>query len=558
MAAASSVDTRDHRIARESWYVAAIGLFFCIAGLWQQPFIDFESRFALFAQEMLRHGPTLFPTTYGQPYPDYPVTGTLLIWLCSLPFGAVTKFSAVLPTAIASALNFMLLYRLLAPWSRRWALTALCMQLMTITFIAEARSPSLDQMVATLTLLGFYLVHTAQPSTNDSAQARLPRSLALVLLAGFAVRGPIGVVIPSAVIAAYCTITHNWRALLKFSALALGVLIVAWGALLLLSAKLYGMPFVWDVLRMQVFGRLESRQGSEPFYYFSSSLGNYALAYPLALMVIAAIAARAFKISSAETNKFSTETNALLLALIAWVAIVMIGLSIPHVKKARYLLPIVPALAAIAAYPWFETPTRPLVWIKLVVEKLFAILPLLFIIALAVMHHRAKHHHGGVHLPLPILYTALVAAQLAAAWVYLKSMPSVRSVWLAIIAAVSLWLVAVIAIEPAQRQLHDTANFVAQVEALRAQKPGALALFGMTKDGEAIKYLVNVPHDFTPFFVRDATGIAQLERPVYVMINDRNINEVADSSGATNVLTTASRVLTGYFDGHAFSVFYLP
>jgi hypothetical protein len=402
-------------------------------------------------------------------------------------------------------------------------------------------------MVATITLLSFYLMHTA-PALE---QGRLPRWLPLVLLAGFAVRGPLGVVIPAGVIGAYCVVTNNWRALLRFGVLTFSVLAIAWGALLMLAAKLYGMPFMWNVVDMQVFGRLESQQAAQPFYYFSSSFGNYALAYPLALLVTTAIAARSFKISSPEVNK-------LLLCCIVWIAVVMIGLSIPHVKKARYLLPIVPALAALAAYPWYEAPTRALMWIKIGVEKLFAIFPLLFIIAIAVIHHRAKHHHGGVHLPLTALYTALVAAQLAAAGIYLKASPGSRSVRLGIVAAVSLWLVAVIAVEPAQRQLHDTASFVAQVEALRTQQPGALALFAMNKDGEAIKYLVNVPYDFTPLFVRDATGIAQLERPAYVMINDRDIDEVATASGTANMLTTAARVLTGYFDGHAFSVFYLP
>ena len=35
-------------------------------------FISSETCLALFAQEMLRNGPSFFPTTYGTPYPDYP------------------------------------------------------------------------------------------------------------------------------------------------------------------------------------------------------------------------------------------------------------------------------------------------------------------------------------------------------------------------------------------------------------------------------------------------------------------------------------------------------
>ena len=100
------------------WQSLGLGLLalllFC-AGVYQQPIIGFDSRFVLFAKEMLRHGPGFFPTTYGQPYADYSSASTLLIWLFSLPSGQVSSLSAWLPTAIASALIVSLIYRLLAP-----------------------------------------------------------------------------------------------------------------------------------------------------------------------------------------------------------------------------------------------------------------------------------------------------------------------------------------------------------------------------------------------------------------------------------------------------------
>ena len=37
--------------------------------------------------------------------------------------------------------------------------------------------------------------------------------------------------------------------------------------------------------------------------------------------------------------------------LIGWTLIVIAGLSVPDARKVRYLLPIVPAIAALAAYP---------------------------------------------------------------------------------------------------------------------------------------------------------------------------------------------------------------
>ncbi|RDE49615.1 MAG: glycosyltransferase, partial [Candidatus Accumulibacter meliphilus] len=139
--------------------VAVVGLLLFTLGLWGQEFVGFETRFAVFAKEMLRAGVSIFPKTYGEPYPDYPATSTLLIWLGSLPLGEVTKFTAILPTAIASALNLALTYRLLSYVSRQWAFVAVCFELLTATFLVEARAISLDQMLATITLACFILAY---------------------------------------------------------------------------------------------------------------------------------------------------------------------------------------------------------------------------------------------------------------------------------------------------------------------------------------------------------------------------------------------------------------
>ncbi|MGB5180232.1 MAG: hypothetical protein WBP44_16065, partial [Gammaproteobacteria bacterium] len=46
-----------------------ICLLLFITGIWNQGYIGFETRFALFAREMFADGPGWFPTSYGQPYP---------------------------------------------------------------------------------------------------------------------------------------------------------------------------------------------------------------------------------------------------------------------------------------------------------------------------------------------------------------------------------------------------------------------------------------------------------------------------------------------------------
>lgn len=531
------------RIERESYLVFACGLLLFTLGIWQQPFIDFESRFAVFAQEMLRHGFSFFPTTYGEPYPDYPVTGTLLIWLCSLPFGAITKFAAVLPTALAGAFNFAILYRLLARYSRQWAVIALCIQLMTATFIAEARSISLDQMLATLTLLTFYCVHTAHENKR-----RFPLYwLVLLLLAGFAVRGPLGVVIPSAVVIGYRAVNRQWRELIQFGLVALAVLIITWAALLFGAMKIYGGDFMHDVIRMQVAGRLEGRHGLPPFYYFTSSLGNYAFAYPSAAIVLA------FSLPTLMRGP-RTAQQQLLLLFAVWIAIVIVGLSIPQGKKARYLLPIVPALAAVAAYPWADkAANRSLALFKLVLEKLFLVLPLLLIAGLVWAQRYAAKHEIDIASVLPFVYAGMIAAQLLALAIQLRMQAEQRAAPLAVVAAFSLWLCVAFVVEPARTQLHDTAAFVARVEAARATRPATLVLLDMAKDGEAIKYIVNVQRDVQPVFADTAAALEAVARPCYVVVSDSDLAALAPAA-----LNTDARIVHERFSGHEFSAFYLP
>ncbi|MBF4213103.1 glycosyltransferase, partial [Pseudomonas donghuensis] len=81
-------------------------------------------------------------TTYGQPYADYSAVSTLFIWLLSLPFGQVNSLSAWLPSAIAAAVIVTLMYRLLAPYSKRWALLSIALMLLTSTFVTETRAVS--------------------------------------------------------------------------------------------------------------------------------------------------------------------------------------------------------------------------------------------------------------------------------------------------------------------------------------------------------------------------------------------------------------------------------
>ena len=351
-------------IRQQSLGLGLLALLLFCAGVYQQSAIGFDSRFVLFAEEMLRHGPGFFPTTYGQPYADYSATSTLLIWLLSLPLGQVNALTAWLPSALASALIVTLIYRLLAPYSRTWALCSIALLLLSNTFISETRGVSLDLMIAALTFAVFYLGYA-----HDQFQAprRLPLILALLLL-GFAIRGPIGLVVPTGALCSYYLLGGQWRRMILFGVqgamlLALGIGVLLW------LVHISGAPhFVADVIRMQFMGRMDGSEGaSEPLYYFTSSLGNYALAYPLAVLVLIALLLFG--------RRERGPAQRLVVYCLGAGLLVMIGLSIPMAKKARYLLPMLPMAAIIAGYPFHGSSLPVWRWMRRLIQGLWLVIP---------------------------------------------------------------------------------------------------------------------------------------------------------------------------------------
>ncbi|MBW4980827.1 hypothetical protein KZZ05_21365, partial [Marinobacter adhaerens] len=86
----------------------------------------------------------------------------------------------------------------------------------------------LDQMLAAIALTVFYLGYAHD---HFGAAKRLHWLFLLVIL-GFAVRGPIGLVIPTGVLCSYYLINRQWRQLFTFGVLALALLVACVGLLL--------------------------------------------------------------------------------------------------------------------------------------------------------------------------------------------------------------------------------------------------------------------------------------------------------------------------------------
>lgn len=500
-------------------------LLFCVGNL-HQAAIGFDSRFVMFAQEMLRNGPSFFPTTYGHPYADYSATSTFFIYVLSLPFGQVTSLTAWLPTAIASATVVVLMYRLLAPYSQRWALASVALMALSVMFVSETRSVSLDQMVAAVGFAVFYLAYAA-----DHHQA--PRRLVgvfLLLALGFAIRGPIGLVIPTGMLCGYYLVSGQWRRMFATGLGALALLAIGIGLTLWLAQRSGGDAFVQDVIRMQVIGRIDGTEGaSGPFYYFSSSLGNYAPAYPLALLTLGVLAC--------SRRERGSQPLQLLAACTVAGLIVLVGLSIPMAKKARYVLPMLPMAAIVAGYSFQAVRGRGFAVLRLLIQGLWLLLPSLLIAGLFVAQRKLAAPLPGMAWSVVVLVLLQVAAVVAT----LRA--PLRVAGLGACAVLSLWLAYSAVVEPLQHAQYDTRQFSEAVYRQLENAPAPLVLHCMTPDGKAIKFMVNINADVAASFTASTAQLQALPGPAYVMVGKKEWEAVPAS-----VAARYTQVLEGRFD----------
>ena len=513
-------------LRRQSLMLGALALLLFILGNHQEAAIGFDSRFVMFANEMLRHGPGFFPTTYGQPYADYSATSTLFTWLLSLPFGKVTSLTAWLPTAIASACIVTLMYRLVAPQSRTWALVSVALLLLSMTFITETRAVSLDQMLAAVSFSAFYLAY----SHDHFAAPRRHFWLLALLVLGFAVRGPIGLVIPTGILCSYYLLNGQWRRLISFGLQALVLLILCIGTLLILAWISGGEAFVHEVIRMQVTGRMDGTEGaSSVLYYFTSAMGNYALAYPLAALVLAALVFCGRKEPDAALTLVKYCVGAGL--------IVMVGLSIPQAKKARYLLPMLPMAAVIAAYPFQGRQGRAFALLRGLTLGVLLLLPGLLFAGLVMADKRLDE-------PLPALNTALTGLavlQLLAVGALFNT--RWRTTGLAACAVLAVWSAYIMVYEPYARRVYDTRTFTREAMRLIDQTPQPLVLHGMGKDAKAIKFMVNVERDLQPVFTQTPAELGTISGRAWVIMDRQDYQGLHGT-----VLGNTAPTLSGRFD----------
>jgi len=452
------------------WLIFLISMLVFSTTLSDREFIQFQARFALFAKEMWHYGISLFPTTRGLPYPDYPATHTIIIYFLSRVFGRMSDYIIVLPTLIASSLTLVFTYKIAAERSEKWGILAVLILLLTHEFFASSRILALDPLIMCVTTATFYVLYTEQ-----SPRAVL---LSLCFIAGFSLRGPLGFVIPAGVATSYFLVEKEYKTLRLFVFLS-GLLFASLiGFIYTATHLLYGDAFANNMLEMQFFGRLQSL-GEYPFYYYLQRLPvSYALSVPFTLFT-------AFAYLRAAPS--DSKDRRLLQHLFMWIVIILIGLSIPTEKKMRYLLPIAPAFAIAGAYFFYDESGKK--WIQYLRSTAIKLLRLLPYVCLTLVI-------SGFFITLPqsldikeSLYLSLFALTVLAIYditttrFWRTSLPIIS---IFSFAAFSFIIVYISIAEPINLALSTSRPFAAEVESVRPTST-VLVFYQIGPDAEDIK-----------------------------------------------------------------------
>jgi len=504
------------RVAVDSILIFCLGLLaFTVAP--SAEFIGLEARFALFAQTMLREGPSFFPRTYLGAYPDYPATATFLIYLPSRLWGQVTPLCAFLPTAIASSFILLITYRIAAIHSRLWGWYAVLLALLTQQFLAASRGISPDQYTSLVTALCFFWTYSAVLGGKNCPQWRLAAGLA----AGFAFRGPIGLIIPAAVVCSVYVAQGDYRNLLRLSSAALVVLAACCGLLVLAAYHEGGTTFVQQVIKMQALGRLVGKARG-PAFYWVNSFASYAVVYPLAVLVAAKCASQTW------TRTRDPNELRLIRSVTIWAIVILLGLSIPGEKRTRYILPAVPAFALLASYIFVDAlPSRAISWTRVALLRLCDWLPGIGL-AVSLGAFALRSRFSPPFYPARLMTAVTVLALSAIAWTLLRTTRRVHAnVWRVAVAAGTLVVVHVGVVETVTLSLEGAAAFVQEVAVRNAKAPGPIVFWRIGPDQEDIRFMVNYDTAEAPKFVSTVDDLFNCDRHAWLIAEEESLAQLA-------------------------------
>ncbi|HLW47033.1 MAG TPA: glycosyltransferase family 39 protein [bacterium] len=392
---------REQRWAAAVLLAAAVLTFYRLGAgtLWDQD----ETKYAEVAREILQTGDPITLHANGGPWYVHP---PLYMWLVA-GTGRIAGFSTFTVRVWSGIFSVVAVYATMllggALFNARTGVMAGAALAVTFHFLVQSRLAVFDTVLLAFVLLAAY------GAIRGYQRGRAADYLRFFLFAGLATltKGPIGLVLPGLVMAAFVTARRawpRWREVPWIPGLVLYALIgLSWYAA---EAALHGAAFVRPVLGYygvgRFFGVVENQAG--PWFYY------------IPILTIGAFPWTAFWPAAAVWHARRLRHDGGLFVVL-WCAIVFVFYSLAQTKLPNYVLPVYPLAAVGIAAMWDGLLDQPAqAWSRSLAASAALLAVLVAVMYLGIGHYLAKlypaqyREFSHILLPPAILVAAGVAA----------------------------------------------------------------------------------------------------------------------------------------------------